>query len=172
MKKISFLFIAFLTISFSGFSQNSEPIKNADGVGKYTLNLLKNFENTSEEEFVNSLMTTEDIIKFAEKVADTAVGNNLKKEITKMGATKYYNRVAEVYHDLKEKGKEYGIVWKDIAYVDFTYELRDKKGIKGIEGALVFSCKGTKYKVKTDALYDGDAYLPIIVRKLYKKDDD
>ena len=171
MKNISFLLVVFFISTFSSYSQDAKSVPSADEVGKYTFNVLKNFENTSEEEFVNSLMTIEEIKKFAEKVTDTTAANRLKKEASEMDPASYYKRVAEVYHDLKEKGKQYNIVWKDIKYSDFTYELREKRGIKGIEGVLVFTYKEAEYKVKTDALQDGSSYIPIIIRKLFKKDD-
>ena len=171
MKKSSFFLIALFIAVFSGYSQNSKSAATADEVGKYAFNILKKLDKTSEEEFVNSLLTIEEVKVYVEKVSDTAAANRLKKEIKNMDPADYYKKVSEVYHDLKEKGKEYKIVWKDIIYSNFTYELREKRGLKGLEGVLVFTYKETEYKVKTDALQDGDAYLPIIVRKLFKKDE-
>ncbi|WP_298514798.1 hypothetical protein [uncultured Kordia sp.] len=171
MKKITFLLVVFLTATFSVYSQDSKGVTNPDDVGKRALDILKKFENTSEIEFRNSMMTIEEVKEFVNKQEDSAMGR-MKEDINKMDIAEYQKRVAKVYNDLKEKTKEFNIVWKDIEYVDFTYEVRNKRGLKGVEGEVFFKYKETEYKVKTDAVKNGDVYMPVIVRSLRKKDDD
>lgn len=167
MKKLSLLLIVLLITSFSGYSQNSKAVATTDEVGKYTFNVLKNLDNTSEKEFVNSLFTIDELKEFVNKHTDSL--QDIKQQINSMEDGEYYKRVSEVYNEMKGSAKQFNIVLKDITYSDFTFEERTDEGLKGIRGKVTFKYKETEYQVRVAALEVDNKYIPVIIRKIRPK---
>lgn len=65
-----------------------------------------------------------------------------------------------------ERGLVRGVVWEDIEFVDFFYEVMEKEGIKGIDGELLFSSEEKTFSVSVRALWDGTAYRLSVVEEL------
>ena len=167
MKKLQFIFSIILATALLISCQNPKHFSKAEDLGKYTFDFLKKLENVSKEQFLNNLLTLKEFKEFANK-KDDSMQDIVKESIERLDKKTYKAGLLRQYTLLKEKGKQYNIVWNDISYVDFTYEQRTDDVMTGIRGNLIFKHKDTEYKVLTSALQDGDIYVPVIINRLSK----
>lgn len=167
MKKLQFVLIAIITTSFFISCQNSKNITKAEDFGPYAFNILKNLDNTSKEDFLNSLFTFEEIKTFAKRHKDSIPKKALDK-LDELKKEEYEKRIGGEYDKLKAKGEKYNITWSDIEYSGYKYDERTEGGLTGIRGKLSFKHKDTLYIVRASALRDGESYIPLIIRRLSK----
>lgn len=168
MQKLTFFFIILLTTTFSVHAQIDKRADTTEDLGMYAFKILKKFENTSDKVFINDLLTIQELKSYVKKASDT-VQSGIKEEIEEISIEKYHKKVTKEYTSLKEKAKNYTIVWNAIEYVDFTYK-EEKEGIfTGISGKLIFKHNGINYSVKVEAFLINDKYIPFIIRQLSKK---
>ena len=167
MKKSPLLLIAFFIAVFSGYSQNSKGVATTDEVGKFAFNILKNLDNTSEEEFINSLFTIEELKEFLNRHKDSF--NTIKEQISGMEDGAYHKRVAGAFNDMRDRAKQFNIVLKDIEYSDFTFEKKTDDGLTGVQGKLLFKYKEKEYQIQVAALLLDNQYNTLIIRKLREK---
>ncbi|WP_298514796.1 hypothetical protein [uncultured Kordia sp.] len=168
MKKLQFIVLAIIATTFFISCQDSKHISNADDLGKYAFDILKKFENSSKEDYVNSLLTLEEFKSFAKKNGDS-MQQVVKESIEKLDKKTYESGLLRQYTLLKDKAKELNISWNAIEYGDFTYEERTDDGMTGIRGQLTFTHNGTQYEVSTSALLTDNVYVPVIINQLNEK---
>ncbi|AXG70937.1 hypothetical protein KORDIASMS9_03192 [Kordia sp. SMS9] len=168
MKKTLFLFILSLTISFSAFAQINKKVDMPEALGMYAFKLLQNFENTSDKEFIYSLLTLEELKAYTTKHVD-AEESYTKREINRLTTEEYHAKITKEYTELQENAKTFKIKWSAIEFVDFTYEEKAEDGFTGIQGKLFFKHNNVTYRTKVDAFLMEDKYAPLIVRSLIEK---
>ncbi|WP_298514800.1 hypothetical protein [uncultured Kordia sp.] len=168
MKKIAFLFIIFLTTTFSAYCQDTKSDFNANELGKEAFNILKELDKSSEKDFINKLYSLQEIKAFINKKLDT-VPSEIRENINQMTTEEYHKKVIDEFNDLKKVGKQYSIDWNSIEYSDFTYEKREESGLKGLRGELVFKSQNEAYIVDVEAILVEDIYEIMIVTILVKK---
>lgn len=89
--------------------------------------------------------------------------------MTSMLEEEWINRIMDDYNQIKNNGASSGIIWQDILYLDFVYEMKDKEGLKAVEGRLYFKYNDKTYKVDISAIWDGKEYRIIEIEDLYEK---
>ena len=165
MKKLQFIFCTIIATTFFISCQNPKHISKAEDVGKYVFDFLKNFENTSKEDYLNSLLTLKEFKEFAQK-SGSSMQDVVKQSIERLNKKTYDAGLLRQYTLLKEKAKQYNIVWSAIEYKDFSYQERTDDGMTGIRGDLIFKHNDTEYKVLTSALFAENAYIPVVINRL------
>ena len=81
----------------------------------------------------------------------------------------WVNELERNYNKVKERAAKYGIIWNDIQYLDYVYEINEKRGIKTCEGKLYFKYKDDSFKIRTSSIFNGHEYKLIEIRSLQKQ---
>ncbi|MEM6719074.1 MAG: hypothetical protein AAF611_07165 [Bacteroidota bacterium] len=169
MKKLSFVLVAFIAISLCISCQKTKKLSNSEDVGPYVLELLRNFDTTTPEDFKNSLFTLEEIKAFGEKYKDSIPAEAIQSiELLKKEA--YDKRINSAYEDIKNGGENYNIDWNAIDFYRFNSDKQTNGGLTGIRGELQFTFNDTIYTVRTTALLIEEKYIPVIVNRLRQKE--
>ncbi|AXG70938.1 hypothetical protein KORDIASMS9_03193 [Kordia sp. SMS9] len=169
MKKLSFVLIVLIATTLFLSCQQSKRLSKSEDVGPYVVHLLKNFENTSLEDFKNKLLTLEEIKAYGKKYADTLSQETIKS-IESIKKENYENLTNKAYNDIKAGGEKYNIDWNAITFYQFDFKERTADGLTGIGGELLFTFKDTIYEVRTTALKLENKYIPVIANRLKQKE--
>ncbi|WP_046745416.1 hypothetical protein [Kordia zhangzhouensis] len=168
MKKL-FFFYVLVIVTFTTYSQNLTLSEKAEDVGKNAMPILKQLDHISDKEFIHSFITIEKLKEFVSKKLDST-NNEVTQQVQQMDIEKYRKKVVDELDELKEKGKEYGIIWNAIEYVDFSYNDQTSGPIKGLTGKLLFKHKEIVYRSKLEAIVIDEKYALIILRNIQKEE--
>ncbi|MFK7747024.1 MAG: hypothetical protein AB8B65_01405 [Kordia sp.] len=168
MKKLQIVLIALLTSSLFISCQKTKGVSNADDMGRYAFDILKNLDNLSSDEFINTLCTAEEIKAFGKRNAET-LDPKAKKGIDDIKKESHEERVGRDYDRLKKGAEKNKISWSAIEYDSYDFEERDQDGIKFVQGKLSIKHKDETYIVGINyALMEG-TYMLIRASRLNKK---
>ncbi|MFK7747023.1 MAG: hypothetical protein AB8B65_01400 [Kordia sp.] len=171
MKKLQIVLIALLTSSLFISCQKSKGVTNADDMGRYAFDILKNLDNVTKYKYVETLFTVDEIKAFGKRNAET-LDPKAKKDIDKIEKAEYNERMEKDYFRLKERAKKNNITWNAIEYGDYKFKERDEDGIKGARGKLTFKHGDKTYFVKVTSVHlDGVHRLIRISRLDVHKED-
>lgn len=148
---------------------HSPGVSEPEDVGEQVTDILSDLDDMSEEEFGECFMSLEDIRELGED-DDVIKDKDMRNRLTKMTKEDRNKGIERAYERLKEKGKEFKIVWDEIEMDDFSYEVESEKGMKVCEGNLMIKQGGKKYRIRTVSLFDGSDYNLIEMRGPYKED--
>lgn len=168
MKKTAIFLIFFFAATFAVFSQNSKKLETPEAVGKYAFDIIKKLDNITDAEFINSLITFEEIKVHLNTLPDSTA-KKPKEQIKEMVTADYEKRVTDELVKLKDKTKEANIDLSKIEFVDFTYKERSEDGFTGIRGDLVFRYKKINYEVMASAFLIDGKYIPLIIRRMSQR---
>jgi len=171
MKKITAIFVLYIATTLLIYCGSSSAIQEPNAVGTYAFKILKDFKNVSEQAFLNKLLTYESLQETINKEGNT-IADRTKNEFKRMTKEDYNSRITRDYDEIKAKAEEFGIVWNQIEYVNYTSKEKTRDGIKGSDGKLYFSHNGEKYTVTISAMDFGNGYSIIELERLRKDSGD
>jgi hypothetical protein len=152
------------------FSSCNSGIKTPEEIGKKAFEILKNFEKSSKQDFVDNFMTIEEIHKLAEDEKEITDAE-MKEEISSITQKGWNEQIEYQYEDLKEDIKyikqNNKIILKDIEFVNYEYEIENEGGLNVCEGTLYFKYNDTTYEMDIVAVYNGKSYKFIKMYRLY-----
>ena len=162
------LFSLFLTITIALSSCSKKRLTEPEQIGKKVFEILKTISKNGKQDYIDNFLSIEEIRELG-KNEEVVKEERIRNEFTSLLKEKWIGRITRDYNQIKEKGASSGIVWQDIEYLDFVYEIIDKGGIKGTEGELYFKYNEKTYKVDISAIWNGEAYRITVIEDLYEK---
>lgn len=168
MKKVQYI-VSFLVITATLLisCQKTTKIVSADEIGTYAFNLLQGIDNATEQEYIQSLYTYEELRAYAKKNADSLVGE-FKESIAVLTKANYNSRSKRDYKNLKDLAASFNINWATIEPVTFKYWPRAKNGIKSIKGDLYFTHNQQNFKIIVTAFDTGNGFVVSKIENLQK----
>ena len=159
-----FILLLATVISFSSCSNNI--IVKPENIGKSVIEILKTISVKEKQDYLNNFSSIEEIRELG-KNEEIVKKEKTRNRLTLMLKEDWINKVSEGYFQVKTKGEEFGINWKEIEFFDFVYEIiEDNKGFQLAEGKLFFKHTDNTYEVKTASIWNGEKYLLIKVDEL------
>ena len=131
------------------------------------LSILKEIQVTGQEEYLTHFIHIDELRTYINN--DISIDQNIKNRITSITKDEYYTEIKENYYELKESAIDYGIVCKDIEYLDFIYEVEEEGGLQGVEGVLYFKYQENKYEVEITLIKIGNEYGLFRLEDLYER---
>ncbi len=168
MKKLYYIFALLITSTLFIACQNSKGVAKAEDMGKYVFDVLKKMDNTSKDDYIQTIFTIEEVKEFGKNNADI-INERGRKQIADLTAEKYNERMEIDYNSIKKAAENYGIVWNAIEYSDYTYEDKEEDNVKGTKGEVLFKHNDVTYSVNVSALIVADSYRLIRLSRLVKK---
>ncbi len=166
MKKIfGLLFIVGITLSSCG---SSTSVSQPEEVGEQVMDLLKDMDDMSLEDFKEYFISLEEIRDMS-KDPDLVKDEEGRNRLSKLTKEEYNEGLSRSFSQLVEKGSELKIKWSEIEFEDFTYEVDTQGGLKSCNGKLLFKYDGNSYQVRTYSVFDGSGYSLANVRSVRKK---
>lgn len=165
MKKLHYIFALFVTTFLFIACQPSKSVEKPEDMGTYAFNMLKKLDDMSKDDYIKTIFTVEEVKEFGKKNADK-ISERGKKEIASLTAEDYNARMERDFNSIIEDGKEYGIVWKNIQYSDYTFEAKEEDNIAGTKGKVLFKHNDTTYAVGVSALIVDAGYRLIRLSRL------
>ena len=162
------LFTLFLIIAITLSSCSNGSITEPEQIGKHVFGIVKTLSTSGKQAYIDNFLSIEEIRELG-KNEEVVKEEYTRNKMTSMLKEKWIDRITRDYNQIKEKGASSGIVWQDIEYLDFIYEIKDKQGLKVAEGELYFKYNGEAYKVEINAVWNGEEYRIIVIEDLYKK---
>lgn len=121
------------------FSCSTKGIKEPERIGFQVLVILKNLDKNGKQGYIDSHCTYGQIKKF---VHPEKIGNR----------EDWILYIEDRYTKIKKFGHRWNIDWQAIEYVDFDFEINEKRGVKECEGVLHFKFKdGLRYQYNIEA---------------------
>ncbi|QHI34765.1 hypothetical protein IMCC3317_01090 [Kordia antarctica] len=170
MKKTYYIFILVITSTLFIACQNAKGVEKVEDMGKYAFDILKKFDKTSNEDYLKTIFTIEEIKEFGKNNAEK-IGEKATKQIASLTAEDYNGRMEGDLTKIKKEAEKYGIVWNAIEYSDYTYETKEEDNMNGTQGKIVFKHNDTTYTVNVSALLIDDIYTIIRLNRLRKSAD-
>ena len=168
MKKIQLIVTVLVAAALFISCKNSKGVSKPDDIGKYAFAMLKDFDNITKDNYINSIFTIDEIKAFGKRNAETLESKALK-EIKRLEKGNYNRRMGNDYNRLKERAKKEEISWNAIAYDDYEFEERDEDGIKAYRGKLTFKHKDKTYNVSTISVLIEETYTLVRIFRLNKE---
>ncbi len=167
MKKMNLkMLIVAVIFALSACSTNS--VKEPKQIGKQVFGILKNISSSSKDNYISNFLSIEEIRELG-KNEEVVKDADTRNELTSMLKEKYISSIEKDYNRIKEKGGKSGINWNEIQYLDFVYEIKDKKGIKGCEGELYFKFNDKSFKIEVETIFNGTEYRLVEIEDLYEQ---
>ncbi|MFN3755220.1 hypothetical protein [Flavobacterium sp.] len=169
MKKSILLLIV---ISLSLFScEQKKTFTEPNDLGKEVFSLIKDVNSKSFEEYKKQVISFEEI-KSLVNDANVPISESFRNDLKSVTSEKYEEVIFKDYNRTKTEGLDYGIDWSKITYRDFTYELQEVDGGKGLIGRMYFQSQDDKtYSIKCEAFFDGKGYRIIRIFGIQPKEN-
>jgi len=149
------LLAAVIVFAFCACSTNN--VREPEQIGKQVFEILKNISSSSKDDYISNFLSIEEIRELG-KNEDVVKDADTRNEMTSMLKEKWISKIEKDYNRIKEKGGKSGIIWNEIQYLDFVYELKDEDGIKGCEGELYFKFSDKSFKIEIASIFNGTEY--------------
>ena len=167
MKKTKpFTFFLLVTIALSSCSNGT--VTEPDKIGKQVFEILETISSKRKQDYVDNFLSIEEIRELG-KNEEVVKEERTRNKMTSMLKEEWIEDITKDYNQIKEEGASSGIVWQEIQYLDFVYEIKDKNGLKGAEGELYFKYDEGTFKVEVTAIWNGREYRIIEIEDLSKK---
>ncbi len=166
--KTTKLFTLFLLFTIALSSCSNGRLTEPEQIGKDVFEILKTISTSGKQDYIDNFLSIEEIRELG-KNEEVVKEESTRNEMTLMLKEKWIDTITIDYNQIKEKGASSGIVWQDIKYLDFVYEIKDKDGLKVAGGELYFKYNEETYKVEISAIWNGKEYRIIEIEDLYKK---
>lgn len=163
MKRINLVVFALLAIvvGFSSCGSNSSGVGEPHKIGEQVFNILKDFDATGRQGFVNNFPTI-DYMRNLGKTDKLSINMEVRNDITSTSESEWAEQISNNYAEIQKLGKKHNINWNSIEYSDFLYEIENEEGgLKYVEGELHIQHHGEDYKIYTYSLWDGKKYILI-----------
>ena len=142
-----FLLIVVVAISFV----NCGNTQSLSTMGQHTFAALR--ASKSYSTFAQYFVTANDCREIALQATESAAYNELNSLADALDEGQVFeNRVYRLWSTINTLGKHFGIDWSKIEYVDWFYRTKNKMGINGGIGTLVFKYNG-KYFMISPTMY-------------------
>lgn len=152
MKKITVPFYTFLLIFLFSCSQNR--IETPEQIGMQAFKVLKDFSDIAE--FRSNLASIEEIREIGNiENIDYDVRNVFTNSVTKKERAEQINRD---FDRIREKGTKHKIIWENIEYYDFMYNIKTNGDLKICQGTLHFIYENKIYKFEVLSFFNGNEY--------------
>jgi hypothetical protein len=138
---------------------------NPEDVGEQVFGMLQSVPKSDMNDYFSNFISLEEIHAMAQD--ETLVKNlSTRRRMASMTQLDWNALIIEDRTAVLERGLVKGVVWEDIEFEDFQYEVTEKEGIKGVDGELLFSSEEKTFAVTVRALWDGTAYRLSVVEEL------
>lgn len=162
--KFIYLLSTLTTILF--LSSCVEEKKNEpEQIGRNTFEILKNISIKSKQQYIEHFPSVEDIRELA-KNETLVTDQKTRNEMTSMPKEEWIELILKDYNQTKEKAATLGINWQEITYLDYVYEIEEKKGLKGVKGKLYFKSNEKSYHIEVNSIWNGTEYMIIRIKDL------
>ena len=168
MKKmiLSVLLAAVIIFAFSACSTNN--LREPEQIGKQVFEIIKKISSSSKDVFISNFLSIEETRELGQNEEVVKYADTLNA-LTSMPKEVWINRIEEYYNKIKEKGQESGIIWNEIQYLDFVYELEDNEGIKTCFGVLYIKYRDESYRIEIISIFNGRKYRLVGIKDLYEQ---
>ena len=167
MKKMT-LKVLLVAVVFALSACSTHNIREPEQIGQQVFEILKNISSSSKEDYISNFLSIEEIRELG-KNEEVVKDADTRNEMTSMLKEKWISRIEKDYNRIKEKGGKSGIIWNEIQYLNFVYELEDKDGIKGCEGELYFKFSDKSFKIEIASIFNGTEYRLVEIEDLYEQ---
>lgn len=156
-KSLLFIFSAFVFTTSCGDSE-----KNPDGKTELEKEKIVILNSTMEElgaSVILSLKMNDSTMLFnllpvkedVEQIVSTYTGSEDDKKSILDGADENTKKISsntyESFSEIKEKGNNIGIKWKDVVFANVEYTMTNENNIEAAEAEILFTHKETTYKI-------------------------
>lgn len=162
--KITYLF-SVLLFSFFLSSCVEEKKNEPEQIGRNVFEILKNISSESKQQYLEHFPSIEDI-RILAKNENLITNQKTRNEMTSMPKEKWLEVILKDYNQTKEKAATLGINWQEITYLDYVYEIEEKKGFKGSKGKLYFKSNEKSYNIEVNSIWNGTEYMIVRIRDL------
>lgn len=158
MRKISLMVIALLAVVI-GLASCTRGVTDPDKIGRQVFNILKDFDAKGLQGFEKNFYTIDEIRKLG-KSDKLTTDIEVRNEITSTTVEEWQKGILSSYNEIQKMGREKNIIWKDIEYIDFTYEVNYKmESIRYILGSLLINYNEKEYHIQTYSMWNGKEYM-------------
>lgn len=164
MKKVILILTLILTISCGTESK----VKKPSDIGNEVFNILKNLQNTSQEEFKMNFPPIDEIRGLAQDDRFDLT-NSMKNQLTSIEIETYEKYIEKAYNEIKKDAINKGIILSDITYLEFIYETKDRGGLEVIDGILYFKYDGETYEIDSEYVNLKDKFVMAKIHGIDKK---
>ena len=136
--------------------QNPKKVTEGKDLGPHALDILKGLEEIPESDFLKNFITLDEIrgLELDAIERNHAPWNFVNNQINSLNSGRWFYHDAYNLETLRTKGQEFGIVWQDLEFLDYRYELLNRIG----EGMLLFQHNNVEYIVHLFVIFDGEQY--------------
>ncbi len=167
MKRTNLINILLL-IAFTLNSCSNRRVTEPEQIGKKVFEILKTISTNSKQDYIDNFLSIEEIRELG-KNEEVVKAESTRNKMTSMLKEKWIDRITGDYNHVKKKGASSGIVWQEIKYLDFVYEIKEEEGLKGTEGELYFKHNDDTYRIEISAIWNGNEYQITEIEDLFKK---
>ena len=158
MRKIKLLVIALMAVVI-GFSSCNRGVTEPDKIGRQAFDILKNFDVKGWQGFEKNFYTIDEIRKLGTN-DKLSTDIEVRNKITSTTEEEWKRGISNSYDEIQKMGREKQIFWKNIEYVDFTYEVDYKmESIRYIDGSLFIKYNEKVYHIQTYSMWNGKEYM-------------
>jgi len=151
-------FVFYLIVSLSLMSCSSKSsVSEPKEIGAKTVEFLREMDGLILEDFSDYFMTVEEMHEMARN-EHLDLDNELRQELKKTTESQLSLRQMFLFNRLKRRGRKLKINWKNIELSNFDFAKDDRNGGSFCSGNLIFSEGKRKFRIKTQSIYNGDAY--------------
>lgn len=164
-KLLTLSLIIAITINSCSKSRMTEP----EQIGKKVFKILETINKKGKQEYIENFISAEEILK--SKRENEVISEENESNLNQTSADlkeKLYDEITSDYNQIKEKGVNSGIIWQEIEYLDFIYEIRDEK-YKFLEGKIYFKYNQETFMVNVDAVWIENQYRIFQISNLKRK---
>ena len=166
------LFAFFLLIAITLSSCSNGSLTEPEQIGKHVFGIMKTNSTIGKQSYIDNFISIEEIRELGknyEGEEEFLIDEDTRNELTSMLKEEWIRRIEKDYNRIKEEGARSGIIWQDIEYLDFIYQIANEDGLETNEGELYFIYDGETYKVETGSIWNGKEYLIVGIQGLDKK---
>ena len=166
--KTSKLFTSISLITIALSSCLNMNMTEPEQIGDHVFEILKSISTNGRKDYMDNFLSIREIRELGNN-KEVVKKESTRNKMTSMPKDKWVDRITQDYNQIKEKGASSGMIWQEIEYLDFVYELEEKNGLKGMEGELYFKYDEEIFKIEISAIWNGKEYRIIEIEDLDKK---
>ncbi len=149
MKKIYFLLIC---LSLSGiFSACESNYVSHANVGKHVFSVLKTLDTLPRETFRKNFIAFEQLKNMINTIKE---GEKLIPKIAQMTSEAYNSDINYIFDNISVEGTNNYILWKNIEFVEYTYQTTRNRSMTLNFGTLFFKNNQENFKINSYWLTD------------------
>jgi hypothetical protein len=146
-------FISLSTIFLLSAASVLSPYKT--GIAVY--DIIKEFDTLTFESFKYNIISLEEIREMG-KNENLISKLKDRNKLTSLRKIKLYEEQKSMFLGLRKGGMDNFLKWDEIEFNDFTYTIKNKNGIKMVEGTLYFEHKSDLFSINVEAWHNGADY--------------